>query len=233
MEGWASLEFGAELMLDPRQDPCRGRRSHELRKKLNRARRVGLVVEEYTRFPADPKREAQLDGLVAEWLRGRKGPQIFLAGVHLFDPPDGKRWFFATLGGRVVGLLSLMHLERRDGWLLDHLMALPDAPRGTTESLVAHALARLGEEGCAYATFGPAPRADLGAIDGLGAVSEKLARGAYATVARMFHLESRSRYRLKFGEATPVPSYVLLDPPHIGFRQVLAILRAFNVSLAM
>ncbi|HUS65604.1 MAG TPA: DUF2156 domain-containing protein [Kofleriaceae bacterium] len=226
--GWAAIEFGVELILDPRRDPQSGARGRELRKKVNRAKKAGVTVHEH--HLGDPLVERAMEQCALSWLGARRGPQIYLARVRLFADPLGKRWFYALFGERIVGVLSMMRLDARDGWLLDHLIATPDAPGGTTERLAAHALGVLGAEGCRFATFGPAPSAELGRVVGLGPVAEALARGIYETVGRVFHLDARVRYRKKFQvERTEASSLVFSRG--LGLRELTGVLRAFNVSL--
>lgn len=231
--GYASVEFGEELILDPRRDPEAGPRGREVRKKAAHARRAGLVVEEYARSDdEDAGLEGAMEEVAASWLGARKGMQIYLAKVRLFARPFGKRWFYARAGERVAGVLSTLRLDAYGGHLLDHLLAAPDAPSGTTELLVVSALAALRAEGCSFATFGPAPRAELEDIRNLSPFSEKVARSLFSAANELFHLDSRARYRRKFQVARAEPAYLLFDPPRLGLRQMLGLSRAFNVSLA-
>lgn len=230
--GYALIEFGEELLLDPRRDPQAGPRGRELRKKVNHARRAGLCVVEYDRtMLRDPALEVAMENTARAWLAARQGPQIYLAHVSLFDAPEARRWFYALHEGRVVGVLCCLRLESRGGYLLEHILAAPDAPGGTSESLIVAALAAFGAENCAFATFGPAPAPQIGRIEGLGRRSERLARQVYAWSNRTFHLDARSRFRRKFQVSSEEPAFLLFDPPRVGVREVFGLMRAFNVSL--
>lgn len=232
--GCAVVEFGEELILDPRRDPQAGGKGRELRKKVSHAKREGASAREYMpgEFGRNRALEKEMEDCVAEWLRGRSGPQIYMAGVKLFEAREGRRWFYATAGDRVVGVLAMLRMEARQGYLLEHLLAVPDAPTGTTELLGATGLAALGADGCGFATFGPAPAAHLGAIHNLGKASEAIARRVYDSAASVFHLDARTRYRRKFQIARTEPAYVVCDPARVGVREIVGVLRAFNVSLA-
>src|SRR5206468_1950626 len=48
--GAAAIEFGRELIFDPRRDSSAGSKGRELRKKLTHARRSGLHAGEYDRM---------------------------------------------------------------------------------------------------------------------------------------------------------------------------------------
>lgn len=229
--GYGGVEVGDELILDPRRDPTAGPRGRELGKQVNRARKAGVTVTEYDpSLVADPDLERALESVAASWVGERRGPQLLLARARLFERPWGKRWFYARLGERIVGVLSMVRLDARDGWLFDHLVQTPDAPGGTTELLVYRALAQLRSEDCAFATFGPVPSPRLGDMAGLGALSGALARALYQTAGRVLHLEGRARYRLRFQIARQESAWLLFCPPHLGLREVVAVMRALNVS---
>jgi lysylphosphatidylglycerol synthetase-like protein (DUF2156 family) len=230
--GYAAIEFGEELILDPQNDPQLGAAGRELRKKLNRATRHGVVAYEYDRRASfDAAHDAAMIGVADAWLRARRGPQVFLSSVRLFDEPQGKRWFGATHDGRHVGVLSTLELIGRGGPVFEHHLVTPDAPAGTSELLIAEALHRLREEGCEYATFGPAPAARLGRIVGLSRLSTSIARKVFDLASRRFHLDSRVRYRRKFQIARTEPAFLLFDPPSVGVRQLLGVLHAFHIGL--
>ncbi|MDB4969822.1 MAG: hypothetical protein JWN44_5511 [Myxococcales bacterium] len=230
--GMAAVSFGEELVLDPMHDAQAGSTGRELRKKINRAKKAGLAVSEYVPSTlADHDLERAMEAVATSWLDARRGPQIYIARLDLFGQPRGKRWFYARHGERIVGALSMNRLDAREGWLIDHLVCTPDAPQGITEILVVEALAALRKDGCRYATFGAAPGRSLGDVAGFGALSEKLARAVFSGAGRVFHLDARTRYRQKFQAVRSDPAYILFDPPSVGVREVVGIMRAFNVSL--
>jgi aspartyl-tRNA synthetase len=249
--GWggAAVQFGETLTFDPRLDPQSGARGRELRKKVRRARREGVVVQEYrperaAREPApepepeepepepEPEIERALEEVVARWLAARHGFQLYMTRVRLFRPRvAGRRWFYARAGSRMLGVLSLLRLETRRGYLMEHLLAAPGSPVGVTELLVTDCFAALKAEGCTFAAFGPAPSAELGRVQNLGSVSEAFARFVFSTSSRLFHLDGRRRFQRKFQVASAEPVYLVFDPPRVGPLDVMALMRAFNLSL--
>jgi lysylphosphatidylglycerol synthetase-like protein (DUF2156 family) len=227
--GYAAIHFGDTLIVDPRIDPERGPAARHLRQKVNHTRRSGVVVEEYR--PAakrDPALEHAMGDAVVAWLRAREGLQIFLGGVRLFADRLGRRWFHARHRDRIVGVLSMVHLGKRNGSMLNAVMVRPEAPVGTSELLVVSGLAALRREGASFATFGIAPRPSLGRIVGLGARSAWLARTVYRTSVRLFDLDGRSLYWEKYAIARREESFVLLQPPRLTPGDAFALLRAFN-----
>jgi lysylphosphatidylglycerol synthetase-like protein (DUF2156 family) len=228
--GFASIEFGEELTIDPRAGTPHGRRGHGLRRKLNHARHVGVCVEEYV--PAR-HRDGALEGVLQQtvdiWLAGRRGLQVYVAQIDLFRPGARCRWFYATQQRQVVGLMTVVHLGAQDGWLLEHLLAVPTAPTGTSELLVMDGLAQLGQEGCAAANFGMSTASALGAIDGLSRTSTWLSRHFFAWAQKHLQIDSVGEFRRKFGAVRARPSYLLFHPPSVGLRELYALLRALNV----
>jgi lysylphosphatidylglycerol synthetase-like protein (DUF2156 family) len=226
--GYAAVEFGQEQIFDPRRDASAGAQGRELRKKLKRALRDGVTPREY--FP-DGVGDAALEAVGRAWLAARRGLQVFVSPFLPFAELSGRRWFYAERAGGFVGVLTLVRLDRRDGWLIEHLLAHPRAPLGTTELLVSHAFAALAAEGCGHVTFGPAVLPALGRMRGLARTSAAVGRAVFNGASRVLHLDSLSRYRKKFQPFRVEASHLLFHPPRIGLYEVTGLLRAFNVSL--
>lgn len=231
--GWAVIEFGEQVTIDPRRERPRGRRGHELNRKLRHARRAAVDVREYVDVPSrDAGLERALDAVARRWLEGRRGLQIFVAHIDLFAPRALRRWFYATWNGRVVGVQSLVQLDARSGYLLEHLLTTDDVPAGTAELLVAATLDALGREGCPFVSFGISTAAALGHMSGLGPRSIWLGRWFFGHAQKGFRLDSISRFRKKFGDVTVEPSFLLFHPPRVTPLALLGLVRAFNASFA-
>jgi lysylphosphatidylglycerol synthetase-like protein (DUF2156 family) len=224
--GYAAVEYGEELIFDPRRDPQAGAAGRELRKKINRATRAGVTAREES---GDPGARERIGAVAQAWLGARRGPQVFISPILVGDERVRRRWFVAQREAQTVGALSLIRLDTRDGWALEHLMAIPGAPQGTTELLVVRALAALGEEGCGFATFGPSTLSQLGKMVRVGQYGELCARAVFGAAARLFQFDSLARYRRKFQAIASEPSYLLFHPSHFGLHEATGLLRAFNV----
>lgn len=231
--GASAIAFGGELHVDPRLDPARGGKGRELRKKLTHAHRAGLAVTEYAPDAVPSAAlEAELEHVAASWTASRHGLQIFLTTVRLFEAPAITRWFYARAGERCVGVVTLTRLDARQGYLINHVLRTPDAPDGTSELLIAHALATLGGEGCPCAVMGPMPGRELADVRNLPPWSERFARRAYTRCSKAFHLGDRTHFFRKFQPTREVPAYLVFAPGRVGVRQLAGLLRAFNLSLA-
>lgn len=221
------IEFGEELFLDPYHLPEHGSNSRLIHKKMRHALSEGTEFKEYSE--ENPSLEKSIDDAAKAWLDSRKGPQIYLAHVDLFANKIGKRWFYAEKDNKIVGILLLNRLDARDGWGLHLLMQTPDAPNGTSELLVLNVAEKLKKEGCHYLTFGSATGDYLGEIQGLGNLSSWMARKGFQLTKKIFKLDGRRKYWLKF-EPQKEPSYVLFSNPNIGIKEIVSLMRALNVT---
>lgn len=222
----AAVEFGAEYYLDPTDDPRKGSKGSLARRKVRRAEKEGVKVHEYT--GNDPELEDQILAVGQRWLEGREGPQLHISNVHLFEHRTGKRWFYATQNGRVVGVVVLNELRSQKGWLLNHLMLAPDAPGGTPEILVVTAVDQVASEGCRYVTFGGVPAQEVGEIGGFGAITTWLVPKLYYVSKKVFKLEGRHTFWKKF-QPKRESSYVLFRKPRLGIKELLGLMRAVNL----
>lgn len=223
--GYGALRYGEEVIVDPRADLTAGSVGRELRKKVNRAQKQGVEVQELA--PDDPPSiEAGIRRVAAAWLRSRGG-LVFISPLERVDLSLGRRCFYAVWGGDVVGAVSLLRIDARNGWAIEHLFHAPDAPQGTTEALVVRAMKVVGEEGAEYATFGPAMSPGLEDAHGLGGASRWLAKHVLRLAERAFRLGSILRYREKFGVTRREPSYLLFPSSRVGPLEVFGLLHAF------
>lgn len=222
----SALEIGEELYIESNANPRRGSKGRALRNKLNNSARSGIDVLEY--LGGDLIVEEALNSVSRQWLKARRGPQIYLAPVDLFAQRHGKRYFYATKEGSVIGVLLLQEMASHCGWNMQLLMSTPDAPVGTTERLVMEALEALDDEHKLF--FGVAQTGELGEITGLGTASEWVTRTVFKFSRHIFHLDLRRRYLRKF-QPQAEPAYLLLSGRRIGVREVVAISQALNVSL--
>lgn len=184
------VEFGNELTIDPQDDPREktGTRGSLVRRKVRHAQNEGVAVHEYT--GNDKELEKSIEQVGEKWLKARKGPQIHISNVLLFMDREGKRWFYAKKGNKIIGVVVINRLEAYQGDLMNHLMITSDAPNGTPELLVVTALEALAHEDCHYVTFGTAPATRLGDIQGISPFSAGIARLIFKLARLIFRLDS-------------------------------------------
>lgn len=223
----AFMQIADELIVDPSNNPIEGSKGRKLRNKISHAQRDGLEVKEYT--DEDRDLEEAISLAATEWLKQRKGPQLYLANVNLFEERVGKRWFYAEKNGQIVGVLLLNRLESKNGWLYNLLMATPEAPWGTSEMLAIKALDQLRAEGCHYVTFGVVTGDHIGEIKGMGPITTWFAKLGYKLANWFFDLTGRKTYWTKFQPKSEI-TYLLLNSPKFGVKDVMDIMRALNAK---
>lgn len=225
----AFVEYGEELSIDPFDDP---RQSHGVnaslvRRKCHHAEHEHVTVHEY--LDKDANVEKAIEAVGDSWIKNRKGPQVHISNVYLFENRMGKRWFYAKRNNEIIGTLVLNRLEAREGWLLNHLMVTPEAPGGTPELLVITALDALRKENCHYVTFGGVPLKKIGKMQGLSLIASSLTRFVYNISSIVFHLNSRKMFWEKF-HPTSEKSYLLFSQSQIGIHELFALKNALNIS---
>lgn len=226
----ALVEFGEELVMDPHCDPRArtGGNARVVRRKVNHALKEGIVVHEYT--TNDPLLEKAMLQVGEDWLNARKGPQVHISQLRLFENRPGKRWFYAMQGNRMVGIVLLNQLQAREGWLLNHLMHIPKAPNGTPELLLTSALDIVANEGCHFVTFGTVPAAKLGEIIGLSNFSGWFWQMSFRVIYRVFRLAGLKRFWEKFHPESE-RAYLLFSEPSISMQEIRALIRALNIRI--
>jgi lysylphosphatidylglycerol synthetase-like protein (DUF2156 family) len=219
----AILEFGTELLINP-TIATEGRLVH---RKTRHALKEEVEVQEY--LSENLPLKAAMEAVGTAWLKNRQGPQIFLSHCQLFSDPVGKRWFYAKQGEKVVGVLVLNELQAHGGWLLNRVMATPDAAHGTPELLVKTALDHLHREGCSYVNLGPVPGERLGEITGFNLFFSWLARSLFQVARKTFHLDGKRVFWQKF-EPISKPCYLLFSHSSIGWREIRGLMQALHIG---
>jgi lysylphosphatidylglycerol synthetase-like protein (DUF2156 family) len=221
------VESEEELIINPATYPKTGSNGRLLHKKVNHALHANVLVKEYEE---NEKLKKEILEAESRWIKGRKGPQMFLSHFPFFEDPRGKRCFYAQQDGRVVGVLYLNRLDAQDGWLLYLLMVLDDAPGGTSEYLILSAFDKLAEEKCPFFSFGISAAKEMGKIIGLNKFSAWLARMGFRLTKRIFNLDNRRLFWMKF-QPQNRRSFILFSRPRIGIKEGLAVLKSLNVRL--
>lgn len=228
----AFIEFGEELIFDPSCDPRKRSGTHGslVRRKVKQAIREGITVHEY--LSRDPALELALEQVSMAWLQSRRGTQMHISNVHLFDDRLGKRWFYVKKGDSIVGVVSLNQLQAHNGWLMNHLMTVPKAPNGTSEMLIVSVFETLAREGCRFLTVGIVTPKEFGEIVGLSKFSTWVARTAFKIARKIVDLDGLNTFWEKFHPQKRERSFLLFSRNRIGLSEILGITRALNGSLS-
>jgi lysylphosphatidylglycerol synthetase-like protein (DUF2156 family) len=227
-EKGAFIEFGKELIFDPHADPRKktGENASLVRRKVKQAIREGVSICEYT--SPDTALEQAIEQVGILWLESRRGLQMHISDVYLFENKPGKRWFYAKLGERVVGVLCANELQAHKGWLLNHLMVTKEAPRGTSEWLMVSVLETLAQEGCHFATVGTVPLEALGEVAALGRFSQWVARKMFKLARRFVKLDGLDTFWGKFLPEKERPTYLVFSRNQVGIKELLGLMRTLS-----
>ncbi len=227
--GGALIEVGDELILNPQIDNKEGPKAYKLRNKINHAIKEGIEVHEY--LDRDEKIEQSINQTAEQWLTKRHGPQIYLGPIDFFGNRISKRWFYATQGNTIVGAALLSRLDQRNGYLLKHLIAIPNASRGTSEFIVSSLLETLKKEHCDFVTYGIIPPTHLGETLGLGKLSKYMLKIIFQVFKWTFQLEQRKQYWQQFHPTTE-PLYLVFTNPSPVITNLRAAMQALNIDLS-
>lgn len=222
------IQFGNKLILDPSDNPLKktGSNGVLLRKKVKHALSEGIVVHEYLTQEASLEKSIEQVGL--SWLRSRRGPQVYIAHLNLFNDREGKRWFYAMEKERVIGFLLLNEIQASSGWLLNNLILNPDAPSGTSELLITSALETLEKENSSKSVvIGPVTSKEIH-IAGLGTFSSWFINTVFKTTKKIFKLDGQRVFWEKF-QPHGEPAYLIFDK--VNFRTTRALMRAMNIKI--
>lgn len=205
-----------------------GTKGSLVRRKVRHAKKEGVTIEEF--FNDDEETRKKIETVGINWLKKRKGPQIHISNIRLFEDPKGKRWFYAKIQDQIVAALLLNRLDSKKGWLMNRLLLDPQAPHGTPELLVVTALEKLKQEDSRFVSFGMIPKARPGKIEGLNPLVSNLTRLGYLIAAKIYRLDGLRGFWGKF-EPSSEPSYVAFNNKGITISGIRALMRAFNASV--
>ncbi len=223
---WRSLLVGEQPEWDAGLWPSALRTSSGLREQLRRARAKGVTVRTAAGAEivssASPLRR-ELEAMVGAWLgRHEMAPMGFLVQVDPLTLLEEHRIYLAEQEGRVVAFLTAAPIFARPGWLLQNLVRAADAPNGTTELLVDHAMrdaeAQAQGDGSPMVTLGLAPLA------GQVVPALRLARSAGSV---LFDFEGLRSFKARLRPTRWRPIHLVYPPDQGAVRTLLDVLEAF------
>ncbi len=220
--GFKSILVGQQPVFDATLWPSVVRQRPRLREQLRRARCKGVQIERLTPGRlANPKASIRLDleSLIARWLAAKSMPKMgFLSEIQPFLFATERRYFIARRADECVGFAAMAPVFQRQGWFLENLVRAPDAPNGTTESLIDVAAREAAEAGSVFFTMGLTPLAgDIGFWLGIAKwVAEPL-----------YGFAGLERFRAKFHSTRDLPIYITCPRDQTSLSAVYDCLVAF------
>jgi phosphatidylglycerol lysyltransferase len=214
------LLLGEQPVWDPQGWSAHVSSHRSFREQVRRARAKGVSVHRISQSSMErgPVADA-VQTLIARWRATRSMATMrFLVTVDLISGGAARRHLAAWQDGQLVALLSLAPVPERNGWVFEHLLRDPDAPNGTLELLVDHAMRELAGEGVSWATLGLAPLH--------GDVAPWLRRLRHWSTP-LFNFEGLAAFKRKLRPSYWEPIYLAWPVREAGWRALRDGLRAF------
>jgi lysylphosphatidylglycerol synthetase-like protein (DUF2156 family) len=218
--GFRVNQLGTSFTVDLSRFQTKGSRFMQLRNKVKRARREGIVVAE---LGVDRARSAaideQLERLTAEWLRSKgrfKKLLDFMVGEIGGAHDAERRTFVALEGDEVKAFITYVPAwGKLAGFMHDLSRRRPDAPPGVKELVNMTAIERMKSEGVPHLHFGLTP------FVGCGGETDRLPGRSVAVswllakLARhgslVYPAQSQAAYKLKWDPTILVPEYFAFE----------------------
>lgn len=212
--------LGEQPVWDPQSWADHIANHRSLREQLRRAKAKGVTVQRLDAAAMrEPMRRASLERLIDRWFAARPMARMgFLVEVDPFEWLSQRQSFVAMRGDLPVALLSIVPVPARAGWLFEHLLRDPDAPNGTAELLVHHAMLHLAADGVSWVTLGLAPLA--GPVSGWLRTTRSWSRP-------LFNFDGLAAFKRKLRPQGWEPIYLAYPRERSSMRAMLDGLRAF------
>ena len=224
---WRTFAVAAEQRMNPNDDPSRS--DPDLARKVRHAEREGVKIHDIALGTPVPKDVQQkVDDRVKDWLANRKGKQVHLTDIHPWQDMEHRQYHYAvTKEGVVAAIVVMAQLSPDHGWQVKYSLDFPNAPSGTIEMLVIHALKNVAAAGCDNVTFGGGAMAEFKPGHNLKGTRIKVLSKAYHAIASELHLTRKTEFREKLGTYED-PVYVCYPPHGLGPLGVKTILAFFE-----
>ncbi|MFI8303002.1 DUF2156 domain-containing protein [Streptomyces sp. NPDC085927] len=226
--GFTVNQIGASWAVALEDFSLRGTRFMQLRNKISRAHRNGLVIKEVV--AAD--RPDQLATIDKAWLGGKDGAgQLeFLVGEIGGAVQPLRRLFTGTIDGAPVAYISYSPVYgERAGWMHDLSRRIPGGSPGLMEAVNAHAIEVFRSEGVRWLHFGFTPFTGLDPrheLDSHSPAFQWLMHALWAEGAALYPAQTQLAYKQKWAPDTVIPEYVAFDGPRASLSSFAHIFRA-------
>lgn len=218
---------GEQPVWDPRDwsSVVQGRRS--LRHQLRRAMNKGVRVEEVQ--PGEAARDPEFGAVLHDWLASRRLPPLhFLVEPEVLNGVVEDRVVLAARqGDRVVAYLVASPVPARNGWFIEEVARLPQAPNGTAELLIDTAMRRFADEGRSYVTMGLVALARDCFLDNPRWLRTMM-RLARAHANRFYNFRGLERFRAKMQPARWDKVWFISNERRFSLRALYAVGGAFS-----
>jgi phosphatidylglycerol lysyltransferase len=227
--GYATVLLGAQPVWQPAQWPRIIARHASLRAQLYRARNKGVEVCEWS--PERATAHPALQRCLEEWLETRGLPPLhFLVEPQTLAYLEDRRIFVARQSGRVVGFVVASPVPVRNGWLTEQFVRARNAPNGTIELLLDHAVRAMAAGGAEYVTMGlvPLSRRTWLPADYNPLWLRLVLTWIRAHGRRFYNFDGLEAFKAKFQPRAWEPIFAISNEPRFSPHTLYAIAAAFS-----
>lgn len=224
---WRTFSVAAEQRVDPADNGAIHDR--DLQRKMRHAEKEGVkIVDVVIGDPVPEGVQRKVDERVKDWLAGRKGKQVHISEIHPWQDMEHRQYSYAIdKEGTIHALVVMAQLSPEHGWQVKYSLDFPNAPNGTIELIVTHAMKLVAQAGAPSITFGAGATSDFKPAHNLKGTRVKVLSKTYHTVAAELKLNNKTEFREKLG-AQQDPIYLCYPPHGLGPMGVKAILSFFE-----
>lgn len=223
--GWCSLSCTADQRIENvRSNPAK--HDHEIQRKIRHTKKLGVSIEEVPFHESVPSAlQEEVDAAINEWQKSRRGTQVHLTDVRPWMDQEHRHYFVARNSEKkVCALVVLAQLAPVHGAQVKWAMSFPNAPNGTIEMTILHALDTLGTSSV---TFGTAAAARVEAVHGLSNLAFKMLSRVYNNVAEKTRLQNKTEFREKLGTVRD-PTFICYPKGGMSMLAVREIIEFFR-----
>jgi nondiscriminating aspartyl-tRNA synthetase len=224
---WRTFSVVAEQRVDPARNPAL--HDSDIQRKIRHAEKEGVKITDYALgTPVPDEMKKKVDARVEDWLKNRKGRQVHLTNIRPWQDEEHRQYHIAqTPDGTIVALVVMAQLSSEKGWQVKYSLDFPNAPSGSIEYIVTHALKIVAQGGASTVTFGGGASSKFTPGHNVKGTRVKVLSRAYHAIATELKLTNKTEFREKLG-AVDDPSYICYPPHGLGPMAVKAILNFFE-----
>lgn len=224
---WRTFSVVAEQRVDPAHNPAL--QDSDVQRKIRHAEKEGVKITDYPIGSPPPEEvRKKVDERVVDWLNNRKGKQVHLTNIRPWQDMEHRQYHVAqTADGTIVAFVAMAQLSPDHGWQVKYSLDFPNAPGGSIEYIVTHALKVVAQGGAQTVTFGGGASSKFTPGHNVKGARVKVLSRAYTAIATELKLTNKTEFREKLG-AQDDPSYICYPPHGLGPLAVKAILNFFE-----
>jgi ergosteryl-3beta-O-L-aspartate synthase len=224
---WRTFSVASEQRVNPTNNPAA--HDSEIQRKTRHAEKEGIKIVDIPNGKEVPTDiQERIDLRVKDWLANRKGKQVHLTNVRLWQDMEHRSYHYCLdKSGEIVALVVLAMLSAEHGWQVKWSLDFPNAPSGAIEYLVMHVLKSLASAGVTTCTFGAGAAQSFTVGHHMKGAKVKVLSKAYSTIVHELKLTNKSEFREKLG-AQDDPIFIGYPAHGMGPMAVKSILSFFE-----